>query len=267
VLALAGVGVALLAAVYSLFAPWYANRRFNDGLDAVSRLDIDGARIALSDAHKLNPLAVDPIQFLAAVDERGDLRDAEKLYLLATKREPLNPDTWYELGAFYMRRQRWRDAYDALNRSYSLNRFGSPQLLTLLDLSRCEVDPVTCSASELARVVIPVGRLERLAAIARRAAVGSGERHPTGVVYVTTRGRFSLTAADATRPAARTVYAIVLHGHFVVRNAPRPPGAAAPRGRFLELAVDPRSFAVTDFGVESMPNPGPLGRPTRLPLG
>src|SRR5436190_4276586 len=247
VLALAGVGVALLAAVYSLFAPWYANRRFNDGLDAVSRFDIDGARTALSDAHKLNPLAVDPIQCLAAVDEHGDERNAETLYLLATRREPLNPDTWYELGAFYMRRHRWRDAYDALNRSYSLNRFGLVgRKGGLLDLARCEIDPVTCSTSELAHVVIPVGRLNRLAAIARRAAVANGEHRPKGVVYVTTRARFSLTAADASRPAARTVYAVVLHGHFVLPNAPRPRSAAAARGRFLELAVDPRTFAVTD---------------------
>ena len=180
----------------------------------------------------------------------------------------MNPDTWYELGAYFMRRQRWREAYDALNRSYSLNRFG-PVGRTggLLDLARCEIDPVTCSASELARVVIPAARLNRLAAIARRAAGANGEHRPKGVVYVTTRGRFSLTAADAGRPTARTVYAIVLHGHFVLRNASRPRGAAAAQGRFLELAVDPRTFAVTDLGVESMPNPGPLGRPTTLPLG
>ena len=268
VLALAGVGIALLAAVYSLFAPWYSNRRFNDGLDAVSRFDIGGARTALSDAHKLNPLAVDPIQFLAAVDEHGEERNAEKLYLLATKREPLNPDTWFELGAFYMRRQRWRDAYDALNRSYSLNRYASRQFLALLDLSRCEVDPVTCSPSQLARLQILPSRLARLATIARRAAVGNGERRPRGVVYVTTRGRFALTAGDVTRPATRTVYAIVLRGHFVARGVSRPPGASAPRGRYLELAVDPRTFEVTDFGVEPRaPNVSRLGRPTRLPLG
>jgi hypothetical protein len=270
VLALAGVGIALVAAVYSLFAPWYANRRFNVGLDAASRVDLVGARSALDDAHRLNPLDVDPIQFLAAIDEqRGDERNAEKLYLLATKREPLNPNTWYELGTFYMRRQRWPDAYDALNRSYSLNNFGLVgQKGGLLDLARCEKDPVTCSAAQLARVRIPAARLRSLAAIARRAAVANGERRPRGVVYVTRRGRFALTSADATRPATRTVYAIVLRGHFVARSAPRPAGAAAPRGRFLELAVDPRTFEVTDFGVEPRaPDVSRLGRPTTLPLG
>jgi tetratricopeptide (TPR) repeat protein len=267
VLVLAGAGVAVLAAVYSLFAPWYSNRRFNDGLDAAGRDDIAAAQSALSDAHKLNPLAIEPMQFLAAVDEPlGRVRSAESLYVLATKREPLNPDTWYELGSFYARRDRWRAAYAALNRSYSLNRFAPPQLLALLDLSRCELDPVTCSSALLAKVQILPSRLERLAAIARRAAALNGEPHPTGVVYVTRRGRFALTAGDATRPATRTVYAIVLRGHFVV-NGPRPSGASAPRGRYLELAVDPRTFVVTDFGVEPRaPSVGALGRATRLPL-
>jgi hypothetical protein len=268
VLVLAGTGVVVLAALYSLFVPWYANRRFNQGLDAAGRDDIPAAQAALSDAHKLNPLAVEPIQFLAAVDQPlGDLRSAEHLYVLATKREPLNPDTWYELGSFYAAHGRWREAYAALNRSYSLNNYASPQLLAELDLSRCQLDPVTCSASQLAKVRILPSRLATLARLANRAAVANGERHARGVVYVTTRGRFPLTAADATRPAKRTVYAIVLRGHFVMRGV-GPSGAASPRGRFLELAVDPRTFAVTDFGVDPVaPSVRRLGRATPLPLG
>jgi O-Antigen ligase len=268
VLAVAGAGVAVLAALYSLFAPWYSNRRFNDGLDAAGRDDVVAAQSALSDSHKLNPLAIEPMQFLAAVDEPlGNVRGAESLYVLATKREPLNPDTWYELGSFYARHDRWREAYAALNRSYSLNRYAPPQLLALLDLSRCQIDPVTCSSSLLASVQIPPARLRRLATIARHAAVGNGDPHARGVVYVTRRGRFALTAADATRPATRTVYAIVLRGHFVARGVPRPAGAPAPRGRYLELGVDPRTFTVTDFGIEQRaPNVSALGRPTKLPL-
>jgi hypothetical protein len=268
VLALAGTGVAVLAALYSLFVPWYADRRYNDGLDAAGRADMSAAQAALSDAHKLNPLAIEPMWFLGAVDESlGDLPSAERLYLLATRREPLNPDTWSTLGGFYVAHRRWREAYAALNRSYSLNRYAPRQLLAQLDLSRCQLDPVTCPASELAQVRILPSRLATLARIAKRAAVANGERHPRGVVYVTTRGRFPLTAADATRPSTRTVYAIVLLGDFVVRGA-GPSGAASSHGRFLELAVDPRTFEVTDFGVESRaPNVARLGRPTVLPLG
>ncbi|HZC28382.1 MAG TPA: O-antigen ligase family protein, partial [Gaiellaceae bacterium] len=258
-LAVAAIGVAALAALYSLFVPWYANRRFNDGLDAVSRANIVSAQAAFDDAHTLNPLAVEPIQFLAAVDENGRPGDAEKLYLLATKREPLNPDTWYALGSFYMRRQRWRPAYRALNRSYSLNRFGpAGRKGGLLDLARCEVDPVTCSAGELAKVEIPAARLQRLALIALRAARRAGEPRPSGAVYVTTRARFAQAVRSPTGSSAGTVYAVVLRGRFVARNA---------RRTFLELAVDPRTFAITDsVSGDRPPDVALLGRPRALPL-
>jgi O-antigen ligase len=268
VLALAGTGVALVAAIYSLFVPWYANRRYNAGLDAAGP-HMSAAQAALSDAHALNPLAIEPMWFLGVVDESlGDLPSAERLYLLATKREPLNPDTWYQLGSFYSRHDRWREAYAALNRSYSLNRYGSTQLLALLDLSRCQIDLVTCSTSQLAQVRIFPSRLATLARIAKRAAVAKGEPRPRGVVYVTTRGRFPLTAGDATRPAGRAVYAIVLRGHFVARGASLPRGVRLPRGTYLKLAVDPRTFEVTDLGVARRPpHVARLGRPTPLPLG
>ena len=261
VLAVATTAVAVVTALYSLFAPWYSSRRFNDGLDAVGNDNIPSAQAAFDDAHTLNPLAVEPIQLLAAVDENGRLSDAERLYVLATKREPLNPDTWYALGSFYMRRQRWSDAYAALNRSYSLNRFGPVgQKGGLIDLARCEVDPVTCSVSELVKVRIPRARLDRLAAVARRAARRAGEPRPSGVVYVTTRGRFARAVGSGTDSSTRTVYALVLHGRFVVRNA-------FERLRYLELAVDPRTFAITDSVMRARsPDVSQLGRPTRLPV-
>ena len=261
VLAVATTAVAVVAALYSLFAPWYSSRRFNDGLDAVGNDNIPSAQAAFDDAHTLNPLAVEPIQLLAAVDENGRLSDAERLYVLATKREPLNPDTWYALGSFYMRRQRWSDAYAALNRSYSLNRFGPVgQKGGLIDLARCEVDPVTCSVSELVKVRIPRARLDRLAAVARRAARSAGEPRPSGVVYVTTRGRFARAVGSGTDSSTRTVYALVLRGRFVVRNA-------FERLRYLELAVDPRTFAIIHSVMRARsPDVSQLGRATRLPV-
>lgn len=258
-LAVATAGVAVLAALYSLFAPWYSNRRFNEGLDAVGNANISAAQGAFDDAHTVNPLAVEPIEFLAAADEVDQLREAERLYLLATKREPLNPDTWYALGSFYMRRRRWRDAYAALNRSYSLNRFGpAGQKGGLLDLARCEVDPVTCSVSQLAKVQISAGRLQRLAAVAMHAARRAGERTPSGVVYVTTRRRFARAVGAATDSSTTTVYAIVLRGRFVARNT---------RGTYLELAVDPRTFAIADSATtQRPPDVSKFGRATRLPI-
>jgi uncharacterized protein HemY len=40
------------------------------------------------------------------------------------KLEPENAEAWYELGAFYFSYKQWRSAYDALNTSYTYNRFG-----------------------------------------------------------------------------------------------------------------------------------------------
>jgi tetratricopeptide (TPR) repeat protein len=260
-LAVAATAVGVLAAIYSLFAPWYSNRRFNEGLDAVGNGNISSAQTAFDDAHTLNPLAVDPIQFLAAVDENfGQPGEAERLYVLATKREPLNPDTWYALGSFYMGRRRWRDAYAALNRSYSLNNFGpAGQNGGLIDLARCEVDPVTCSVAELTKVRLPPARLDRLESIAAAAARRAGERRPSGVVYVTTRGRFARAVGAGTDSSTRTVYALVLRGRFAVPNA-------LERLGYLALAVDPRTFAITDSVMRARaPDVAELGRPTKLP--
>src|SRR5436190_426016 len=97
------------------------------------------------DAHNLDPLALEPIQLLAVTLESArDLRGAERYYGLETKREPQNPETWYDLGAFYSRQKEWRRGYDALNRSYTLNAFG-PAAKTggYLDQARCHVIPTS----------------------------------------------------------------------------------------------------------------------------
>jgi O-Antigen ligase len=265
VLSNAAVGIACLAALYSLFSPWYSGRRLNDALDAADR-SLATAQAAADDAHSLNPLAIDPIQFLAAIDEPlGQLRSAEELYVLATKREPLNPDTWYELGAFYARHDAWRRAYEALNRSYTLNRYGPAGSGRLLDRSRCAIDPVTCRPADVGTIRIPFDQLRRLTAIAEHAARDAGERHPTGKAYVTTRGRF--VASRETGHPSEVLYAIVLRGRFAANGVSRAGGASSPHGAYLLLAILPRTFERTDLRIQSQPpDTSHLGVPTRLPL-
>ena len=142
--AFAGVHGAL-AALYSLFAPWYSDQRLQDAYSAAGRADSVGTVDAARDAHRLDPLALEPIQLLAAALESAHATtDAKRYYLLATKREPQNPDTWYGLGSFYFRQKEWRPAYDALNHSYTLNAFG-PAGATggFLDQARCKVFPTS----------------------------------------------------------------------------------------------------------------------------
>jgi hypothetical protein len=238
------VGIACLAAAYSLFSPWYSGQRLSDALDAVDRENLDAAAAAAADAHSLNPLAIEPTQLLAA------LNDSERLFREATTREPTNPDTWYQLAEYYARHDRWRAAYDAVNRSYTLDPYG-PAGFTggLLDRARCAIDPATCSPADAGTVPIPSADLRRLLSIARREARAAAEPHPAGAAYVTTRGRFAPVASG---PPMQVIYAVVLRGHFV-KPIPSPPGGSPLRGRYLLLVIDPRTFSETDLGVVRRP--------------
>jgi hypothetical protein len=142
-----GVAVCALAALYSLFAPWYSDQRLQDAFAAVSKGDFVGAASAARDAHNLDPLALDPIRLLAVTLEGvRDYPGAKRYYVLATTREPENPDTWYDLGAFYYRQKQWWPSWVALNRSYGLDAFGpAGEKGGLLDQVRCKpgVEPTS----------------------------------------------------------------------------------------------------------------------------
>ncbi len=124
---LLALGAVLLAAaaVYSLATPWLANRRLDSGLAALGRGDLARADSDFRAADRLNPLAVEPLLYQAAVAAaRGNLHAAEILYLRAHARQPKNPDVLYELGVFEFRQGNYLAAYWALNDAYTLDRFG-----------------------------------------------------------------------------------------------------------------------------------------------
>ena len=113
------------AAVYSLATPWLANRRLDSGLAALGRGDLKAAAADFRAADRLDPLAVEPLLYQAAVSAaRGNLHAAEILYLRAHARQPKNPDALYELGVFEFRQGNYLAAYRALNDAYTLDRFG-----------------------------------------------------------------------------------------------------------------------------------------------
>jgi O-Antigen ligase len=144
-LSAAGVAVCALAALYSMFAPWYSDQRLQDAYSALERADLVDTAGAARDAHNLDPLALEPIQLLATTLYRAqDFANAERYYRLETKRESQNPETWYDLGVFYSLRHEWRRAYDALNHSYTLDAFGpAAQTGGYLDQARCKVFPAS----------------------------------------------------------------------------------------------------------------------------
>ncbi|HXY86245.1 MAG TPA: O-antigen ligase family protein [Gaiellaceae bacterium] len=129
----AGVAVCCLAALYSLFSPWYSARRLDAALSALDRMDFAAAHADASSAHSLNPLALDPLYVLAATD------NSMSYLIKATKREPTNPDPWFELATYEAERKNWRAAYVAANHSYTLDRFGPVGVRCgLLDEARFE---------------------------------------------------------------------------------------------------------------------------------
>jgi hypothetical protein len=112
-LALAALVVAF-GVVYSLTAPWLGQRAYARGTES-------GAE----QAHSYDPLSVNALLLLAAYREQTDLKAALDDYGQAVNLEPQNATTWYELGAFYFRQRQWLRAYDALNNSYTYDRFGA----------------------------------------------------------------------------------------------------------------------------------------------
>jgi len=135
-----------LAAAYSLASPWLSVRRYNAGLDAAASGNLLGALDRAQSAHSFNPLAIEPLWLEAALTL--DKSRALDLYRQARDVEPLNPDTWYQLGAFELHQlRRPRAAYYSLNRAYTLDNFLFGHGTTPgrdLDQARCEIDPATC---------------------------------------------------------------------------------------------------------------------------
>ncbi|MDX6513828.1 MAG: hypothetical protein QOE36_3332 [Gaiellaceae bacterium] len=142
----AGTFVLALGIVYSLGAPWLANRRVQTAIDRVARGDVSGSIAAAKEARALDPLSLDPLYIWAAAEAsltgKTHRVQAGRLYLAATRLEPRNAQTWYELGAFYQRTLRDdRLAYQALNHSYTLNPYGPAGVRCgPLDLARARVN-------------------------------------------------------------------------------------------------------------------------------
>lgn len=136
------IGLAAVAVLYSLASPYLSERKVNAAYDKLVGGDPADARNDAKAAHALNPLAIEPL-IVWALTEDG--QKALDLYRQARDREPKNPETWYELGAYELQLRRPRAAYRDLNQSYTLDRYGpAGQPGSLLDVARCRIDPATC---------------------------------------------------------------------------------------------------------------------------
>ncbi len=142
----AGAAVAA-AALLAVALPALAQRDVDRALEAADAGRIADA-VALADrARRLNPLSPAAIQARAyAADAAGDTRAAVAWYEEATRRQPENPQLWYDLGLYhFIDTGDMCAAYQALNRAYTLDPrstrwvSGGP-----LDVSRDAVNNGAC---------------------------------------------------------------------------------------------------------------------------
>jgi Tfp pilus assembly protein PilF len=123
--------VGALVAVWVLAAPELATRAVARAYRQVDAHDLGAASASARRAQSLNPLSPEPLYARATVAATGgDNAAAEQFYEQATRLQPENPDTWWELGLFrQIALGNQCSAYFALNAAYTLdpksNRFTS----------------------------------------------------------------------------------------------------------------------------------------------
>jgi O-antigen ligase len=89
-------GAIAAAALYSLAAPWLANRRVDDAYSALARGDLAGAASDARSGHNLNPLSVDALLAWGAAEaSKGNVAGAGHLYTKAISLQPDNWRPWY----------------------------------------------------------------------------------------------------------------------------------------------------------------------------
>jgi len=112
-----------IAAVASLALPWLANRRIDASYAASDAGRIVQAAAKARSARSLNPLSPDALYALgSAYVSADDLDAARAAYERATRLQPGNAETWYQLGLFeFITARDMCAAYIALNHSYTLD--------------------------------------------------------------------------------------------------------------------------------------------------
>jgi hypothetical protein len=119
----------------------------------------------------------------------------------------------------------------------------------------------TLPSASAASSGIPASAAQRLSAMALRLARHSGDANPASIRAVaTTRARAlrAATPGDTVPGSARQpAYLVVMTGKFKV-DAPVPPGARLPAGRYLAVTVNPSTFRVMDLGLGNRKPPVPL---------
>src|SRR6266511_2112283 len=139
----AGVAALALAGLYSLGAPWLADRRLDDAYAAVARGDLVTAVDEAERARSLDPVSVEPLFALGYVqDAQGQFNRARDYYARAVEGQPENREAWFLLGMLEYDVERYDDAYERFNRVYALDPHGPH--VDWVQKARCKVNPTGC---------------------------------------------------------------------------------------------------------------------------
>src|SRR6266511_2433617 len=139
----AGVAALALAGLYSLGAPWLADRRLDDAYAAVARGDLVTAVDEAERARSLDPVSVEPLFALGYVqDAQGQFNRARDYYARAVEVQPENREAWFLLGMLEYDVERYDDAYERFNRMYALDPHGPH--VDWVQKARCKVNPTGC---------------------------------------------------------------------------------------------------------------------------
>jgi len=119
----AGAAVAALAAVGVLAAPARSGGAVDRAYRQADAGNLTAAASSARRAQSLNPLSLEPLYARAEIASlAGDNAAAERFYEQATRLQPQNPDTWYQLGVFrQIALGNQCSAYHALNAAYTLD--------------------------------------------------------------------------------------------------------------------------------------------------
>lgn len=136
-----GIVVAALAAAWVVVAPALSTRSVERTYAQITAGKLDSAASASRRAQRLNPLAPETLSARAAVaTAAADPGGADAFLVQATRLQPENPGTWYELGLFRSVRGDLCGAYHALNAAYTLDPNG--------DFLRSELDRAKAAVND-----------------------------------------------------------------------------------------------------------------------
>jgi len=136
----AGAAALALAGVYSLGAPWLAERRVGQAFEAIEEGDLATAAERAQQARALNPTSVEPLFTLGQLqDAQGQFDRAREYYARAVEVQPANREAWFQLGHLEYEFGRYADALIRFNRMFELDPRG-PHVLWVRR-AECKLNP------------------------------------------------------------------------------------------------------------------------------